>query len=1052
MENLFLDVLNLSITAGWLIAAVLLVRLVIRKRAPKWICCLLWGMVGLRLVLPFSLESALSLVPSRETVIPESVYGEVALPVTPPENHEPVVPPTVPDDNVPDDNVPDMPVINTYPEEYIHSGIGIIDNKVNPIIQSTATVTENGKETNILQTVTKIGSIVWVCGMAALAAYAVINYLLLKKRISFSVPEGKDIRKSEAVGSPFILGFFRPRIYLPFGLSAETEAHVIAHERAHLKRKDHWIKPIGYAVLTLHWFNPLVWAAYILLCRDIEYACDEKVVKNMSAEARKAYAEALLECGVSRSMIAACPVAFGEIGVKKRVKNALNYKKPLFWVMILAVVICAAVAVLFLTSPAAKDNETSENVSEEISEEVSETSKDEITKIIPPAFGDTDPLDFNLWYGTEDVIAKHITLDERIEAIKKSESKAAFCIVELTELNFVEDENDYSKSYVDLKFKIVKTIAKSSSWDLEENQEISSFQQFVYWRDVDGITEVRYIEDFPPPFLVCGSYYGVTINDGQVPKDSPEGYDVSVTNLTIPLNDKSINDTEYRNKLYKELQMALGNQGGYYEMCETIIDRYFEKAPVSKPETSEPEPETSEDKESLYRADIDELLSSGRTTAHFYNDYYSISYDRVNDKYSCSSGMFKYKYSDGKITVLFDSGTLTEIDGTVENYNTLIQAYQHDFETKINALFDVLQDEKTEITNFRKVDKTSHAFSIKGTYTYIDDDGKEKTAAVTGDITYYINKGANLKIKLDGETWMSGTLRYTYADIALPLTKIYKTEKYSSMAEFDANVKEFMSFYDSVKLLFNDGNLLNKYLEMSLHRNEPYVPKDKSDTAGGLSSVVVRQLTLGTEENFAQAVIAKRIDYTSYYKNGKDMGGWERNVYSYIENGESHFLDKKSGYGFQGGGYFDYSDEHKLEARTLEDTILWYYDGLLVVMDRDIYTEVSRTEYELYFNCSANFIDTSYTHHSDGTVTVVTDCADEFISNLIYNFMPSEHGPSVKKHRNNTEKETMIFTYGQDGVFRELEFVTDYTCKLTVTDAEGMTLPAKADIFAGNWN
>jgi len=691
VENLFLDVLNLSITAGWLIAAVLLVRLVIRKRAPKWICCLLWGMVGLRLVLPFSLESALSLVPSRETVIPESVYGEVALPVTPPENHEPVVPPTVPDDNVPDDNVPDMPVINTYPEEYIHSGIGIIDNKVNPIIQSTATVTENGKETNILQTVTKIGSIVWVCGMAALAAYAVINYLLLKKRISFSVPEGKDIRKSEAVGSPFILGFFRPRIYLPFGLSAETEAHVIAHERAHLKRKDHWIKPIGYAVLTLHWFNPLVWAAYILLCRDIEYACDEKVVKNMSAEARKAYAEALLECGVSRSMIAACPVAFGEIGVKTRVKNALNYKKPLFWVMILAVVICAAVAVLFLTSPAAKDNETSENVSEEISEEVSETSKDEITKIIPPAFGDTDPLDFNLWYGLEDVIAKHITLDERIEAIKRSESKAAFCIVELTELNFVEDENDYSNSYVDLKFRIVKTIAKSSSWDLEENQEVSSFQQFVYWRDVDGVTEVRYIEDFPPPFLVCGSYYGVAINDGQVPKDSPEGYDVSVTNLTIPLNDKSINDTEYRNKLYKELQMAPGNQGGFYEVCETIIDRYFEKAPVSKPETSEDE--VSEDAHAHSFGDIwfrninahwqvCECGQKGNSANHSYTQWEKLNetvqqrYCTVCKVYECEEITIDYSdREDVTLGIIEDNEWYSqeELDGVLISYGLHMQ-------------------------------------------------------------------------------------------------------------------------------------------------------------------------------------------------------------------------------------------------------------------------------------------------------------------------------------------------------------------------------------------
>ncbi len=368
MAKMFLDVFNLSITASWLIVAVILVRLVIRHRAPKWVTCLLWTMVGIRLVIPFSLESAVSLIPSRETIIPESVYGETVVQtpdITPPEQDNPDVGIDTPNEDigtpnegidVPDEYIP--PAIENIPEEYIHSGIGAIDDRVNPIIQSTATI-ENGKSKNILQTVTFAASCVWILGMVSLVIYAVINYLLLKKRIATSIPEGKDIRKSEAVGSPFILGVFRPRIYMPFGLSKATEEHVLAHERAHLKRGDHLIKPIGYAILTVHWFNPLVWLGYILLCRDIEYACDEKVVKNMSAEARKAYAEALLECGVSKSRISACPVAFGETGVKKRVKNTLNYKKPLFWVMIAAIIICAAVAVLFLTSPAA-DKETSD--------------------------------------------------------------------------------------------------------------------------------------------------------------------------------------------------------------------------------------------------------------------------------------------------------------------------------------------------------------------------------------------------------------------------------------------------------------------------------------------------------------------------------------------------------------------------------------------------------------------------------------------------------------------------------------------------------------------
>ena len=310
MNELFLKIINMSISASWLVLAVLILRFVLKK-APKWINVLLWGIVAIRLICPFSFESPLSLIPSAET-IPLNI------------------------------GMDSTPTIN--------SGISAINNAVNPIISQSNTPMA-GASINPLQITIGIYEYIWIFGMIALALYTAISYWRLHRKVDTAVRYKDNIFQSENVKSPFVLGIIKPRIYLPFNMNGQDLEHVVAHEQAHIHRKDHWWKPLGFLLLTIHWFNPLMWLAYVLLCRDIELACDEKVIKELGNEQRADYMQALVACSVNRRMIAACPLAFGEVGVKERVKSVMNYKKPAFWVIIIAVIICVGVAVCFLTNP-----------------------------------------------------------------------------------------------------------------------------------------------------------------------------------------------------------------------------------------------------------------------------------------------------------------------------------------------------------------------------------------------------------------------------------------------------------------------------------------------------------------------------------------------------------------------------------------------------------------------------------------------------------------------------------------------------------------------------
>ena len=310
MSEIFLKIINMSISASYIVLAVLLLRLLLKK-APKWITVVLWGIVAVRLVCPVSIESVLSLIPSSE-----------------------VVSPTIMTDKT--------PTINT--------GIPIINSTLNPVISESFTPNP-GDSANPLQIWIHVLTAIWIVGMVALLIYTVISYARVRRKIGTAVLYKDNIYQSENVVSPFVLGIIKPKIYLPFNMNEKDMEHVVAHEMAHIRRKDHLWKPLGFLLLTLHWFNPLMWLGYVLLCRDIELACDEKVIKELDHDARADYSEALLTCSVNRRMIAACPLAFGEVGVKDRVKSVLNYKKPAFWIILIAIVAIIVVAVCFLTNP-----------------------------------------------------------------------------------------------------------------------------------------------------------------------------------------------------------------------------------------------------------------------------------------------------------------------------------------------------------------------------------------------------------------------------------------------------------------------------------------------------------------------------------------------------------------------------------------------------------------------------------------------------------------------------------------------------------------------------
>ena len=310
MTEIFLNLVNRSIAAGWIVAVVILLRLVLKK-APWWTKALLWGMAAVRLVCPISVKSMFSLLPSAETIPKKILSG---------------------------------------PDFAVQTGITPIDSRVNAYLgdryfEGVSVPVGNGQQ------VMNVLAAVWVCGVLLMLLSAAVSYLRMQKRTAMAVRLRDNIFQSEYAGAPFVLGFIRPRIYIPFHMREQELQYVLAHEQAHIRCRDYWWKPLGFLLLAVYWFHPLLWLAYILFCWDIELACDEKVIGSLDHEGRADYTQALLNCSAGRRRSAVCPLAFGEMGVKRRIKNVLHYKKPGFWVIAAAVLACLAVAVCFLTNP-----------------------------------------------------------------------------------------------------------------------------------------------------------------------------------------------------------------------------------------------------------------------------------------------------------------------------------------------------------------------------------------------------------------------------------------------------------------------------------------------------------------------------------------------------------------------------------------------------------------------------------------------------------------------------------------------------------------------------
>lgn len=315
MTTLFLKILNMSMAASWVVLVVLLLRLLF-NRVPKWFHVLLWGLVAIRLICPAFLASPVS-------VLPEIAENGV--------------------------------VLSEWMDEHIgHDAADAGRETASEVSNGSAAGTQTERQdesATIANTIIPLLAVVWVCGMFVFLLYTAVSYWHLHQKTETAVRYRDHIFQSEAVSTPFVLGIIRPKIYLPYGMDEQALEHVLAHEQAHIQRKDHWWKPLGFLLLTIHWFNPLIWLSYILLCRNIEWACDEKVIKNLDCEQKADYTQTLVNCSVKGHRIAACPVAFGEVNIKKRVKSVLNYKKPSRWIIVGTAILGIVAAACLLTNP-----------------------------------------------------------------------------------------------------------------------------------------------------------------------------------------------------------------------------------------------------------------------------------------------------------------------------------------------------------------------------------------------------------------------------------------------------------------------------------------------------------------------------------------------------------------------------------------------------------------------------------------------------------------------------------------------------------------------------
>ena len=486
MKTVFLQILDMSVSASILAAVVMVMRLILKK-APKAIHCVLWVMVALRLVCPILPESSVSLMPDTQPVSSAVQSEPEQTPVTPVQSpaQEPLNP--VPQEHAPQEPIPQEPVIQAPAPQP-----DAPESSVTVTVQPEKKVDWMG-----------ILGIVWLSGVGIMALYGVGSFLLLRRKVAPAVKE-EGVWLCDHVVSPFILGIFRPRIYLPSALEPEYRASVLAHENAHLRRKDHWWKPLGFVLLAIHWFNPVMWVSYILLCRDIEAACDERVVKAMEPEERKAYSKALLSCAAPRRSIAVCPLAFGEQNAKSRIKSVLSYKKPTIWIILIALVVSIILALCFLTNP--KDNpadtdattDTSSDTTQQQSNTESTPNDNDDVIDVPQEYYELDPfkgIEVYVWEENGELVCGAMSGTNRN---KFDEEIQALVGIKLEEMAAILDTYDISNSIV-----LIYTYGESQYWtETDIYESIRSRLGLPIWDENHIITDfwIATQEDIQPVF------------------------------------------------------------------------------------------------------------------------------------------------------------------------------------------------------------------------------------------------------------------------------------------------------------------------------------------------------------------------------------------------------------------------------------------------------------------------------------------------------------------------------------------------------------------------
>ena len=462
MEKLFISILSLSISAGFFILAVIAVRILLRK-APKNMICLLWLLVGIRLLIPFSIESAFGMAPNTNVIDDTIMYEE-------------------------------QPAIN--------SGYQMVDRPLNRYMQ-THLFPNTAQSVNPLQLITILLSRIWLAGMMIMLGYFLISWIHLYYKVKDAkavIIEGDRIYQGEEIETPFLLGIVKPRIYVPAEISKTELPFILAHEKAHIKRRDYLIKPLFYLILMVYWFHPLVWVSYLLLCRDIELACDESVIKKLGADYKKAYSQALLDCSVNRRTIAACPVAFGEVGIRQRIKNILNYKKPGFWIIVITILLCVVISMCFLTQkkPTKVDRET-------VSEEAEIVESDEVKETSLFHFTLPDSLKETVRYQIQDY--KTIVFTDK----KEGNELGILCALSMEEAVSLLREKEY------VLVGNYGSNAMLESW-LSGNVTTHSYQEdsttYLYEENADK-NEINPTDEMMPPGIpnAEGTYYAMELEE-----------------------------------------------------------------------------------------------------------------------------------------------------------------------------------------------------------------------------------------------------------------------------------------------------------------------------------------------------------------------------------------------------------------------------------------------------------------------------------------------------------------------------------------------------------